>query len=132
MPTSWRCRLRLFFLAHARKEAIWPDANGPQVPVYDAHYHRNLETPGSFNVAGGYFLDGNLESLDPTFFNVTPVEAQWLVPQQRRMLEVSYECLESAGVTLEAIAGSNTAVFVGSLTSDYRNFDIRLTMIIIF
>ena len=98
----------------------------------DAHYHRNLERPGSFNVAGGYFLGGNLESFDPTFFNVTPVEVQWLDPQQRRMLEVWYECLRSAGVTLEAIAGSNTAVFVGSFTSDYRNFDILLMIIIIF
>lgn len=36
------------------------------------------------------------------------------------MLEVSYECLVSAGKTLESVAGSNTAVFVGSFTSDYR------------
>lgn len=63
----------------------------------DAHYHENLERPGSFNVRGGYFLDGPLDNFDPTAFNITPVEAQWLDPQQRKMLEVSYECLESAG-----------------------------------
>lgn len=96
----------------------------PKVPAsrfnIDAHLHQNLERPGSFNVPGGYFLDGSPEDFDPTFFGITPVEAQWLDPQQRKMLEVSYECLESAGVTLDAIAGSNTAVFVGSFTSDYR------------
>lgn len=96
----------------------------PRVPRsrfnIDAHYHEKLDRPGSFNVAGGYFLDGNPEDFDPTFFGMTPIEAQWLDPQQRRMLEVSYECLVSAGVTLEEISGSNTAVFVGSFTSDYR------------
>lgn len=52
---------------------------------------------------------------------MTPIEAMWLDPQQRKMLEVSYECLESAGLTLDAVAGSNTAVFVGSFTSDWKS-----------
>ncbi|KAL6720901.1 hypothetical protein ACLMJK_002826 [Lecanora helva] len=101
----------------------------PKVPKsrfnIDAHYHQSSDRPGSFNVAGGYFLDGQLEDFDPTFFNITPVEAQWLDPQQRKMLEVAYECLASAGVTLQAISGSNTAVYVGSFTSDYQQMSIR-------
>ncbi|KAL8911255.1 MAG: hypothetical protein Q9171_003553 [Xanthocarpia ochracea] len=101
----------------------------PKVPKsrfnIDAHYHESPERPGSFNVAGGYFLDGELEDFDPSFFNITPIEAQWLDPQQRKMLEVSYECLVSAGVTLQSISGSNTAVFVGSFTSDYQQMSIR-------
>ncbi|KAI0169553.1 hypothetical protein GGR52DRAFT_592149 [Hypoxylon sp. FL1284] len=101
----------------------------PKVPSsrfnIDAHYHEDLERPGSFNVPGGYFLDGRPDDFDPTFFNITPVEAQWLDPQQRKILEVTYECLTSSGVTLESIAGSNTAVFVGSFTSDYQQMSIR-------
>ncbi|KAI1425016.1 hypothetical protein F5Y12DRAFT_749302 [Xylaria sp. FL1777] len=96
----------------------------PKVPAsrfnIDAHYHPNRDRPGSFNVLGGYFLDGKPYDFDPSFFNITPIEAQWLDPQQRRMLEVSYECLESAGLTLDQVAGSNTAVFVGSFPSDYQ------------
>ncbi|KAH6715637.1 thiolase-like protein [Leptodontidium sp. MPI-SDFR-AT-0119] len=84
----------------------------------DAYYHESLGLPGSFNIAGGYFLDGRPEDFDPTFFGMTPVEAQ-----VGRVL--SYECLTSAGATLEAIAGSNTAVFVGSFTSDYQQMCIR-------
>ncbi|KAL8993489.1 MAG: hypothetical protein Q9169_006308 [Polycauliona sp. 2 TL-2023] len=101
----------------------------PKVPKsrfnIDAHYHESPDRPGSFNVAGGYFLDGRPEDFDPTFFNITPIEAQWLDPQQRKMLEVSYECLVSAGVTLPSISGTNTAVFVGSFTSDYQQMSIR-------
>ncbi|KAI3325985.1 putative polyketide synthase [Xylariaceae sp. AK1471] len=101
----------------------------PRVPDsrfnINAHYHENLERPGSFNVRGGYFLSGRPEDFDPTFFNMTPVEAQWLDPQQRKMLEVCYECLVSSGITLENAAGSSTAVFVGSFTADYQQMSTR-------
>ncbi|KAL8937353.1 MAG: hypothetical protein Q9216_004470 [Gyalolechia sp. 2 TL-2023] len=100
----------------------------PKVPPnrfnIDAHLHEDLERPGSFDVAGGYFLDGNLEDFDPTFFGITQVEAMWMDPQQRKILEVCYECLESAGLTLDTVSGTNTAVFVGSFTSDYQQMSI--------
>ncbi|EED19830.1 polyketide synthase, putative [Talaromyces stipitatus ATCC 10500] len=101
----------------------------PKVPAsrfnIDAYLHERLDRPGSFNVPGGYFLNGNAEDFDPTFFNITPIEAMWLDPQQRKMLEVTYECLESAGLTLEDVKGSNTAVFVGSFTSDYQQMSTK-------
>lgn len=56
---------------------------------------------------------------------MTPIEAMWLDPQQRKMLEVTYECLESAGLSIEAVKGSNTAVFVGSFTSDYQQMSTK-------
>ncbi|KAF7892692.1 uncharacterized protein EAF02_000230 [Botrytis sinoallii] len=77
----------------------------------DAYYHENLERPGSFNVLGGYFLDGAAENFDPSFFGISPIESMWMDPQQRKILEVAYECFESAGLTLEELSGSNTADF---------------------
>ncbi|KAJ5382343.1 polyketide synthase [Penicillium concentricum] len=101
----------------------------PRVPAsrfnIDAYLHSNLERPGSFNVPGGYFLNKPIESFDPSFFNMTPIEAMWLDPQQRKILEVVYECFESAGLTLDQVSGSNTAVFVGSFTSDYQQMSTR-------
>ena len=41
-------------------------------------------------------------------------------PQQRHLLEVSYEALENAGIPLSCIAGTNAGVFVGGSPSDYR------------
>jgi acyl transferase domain-containing protein len=101
----------------------------PRVPAsrfnIDAHYHPDLDRPGSFNVKGGYFLDGPADAFDPTFFNMTPIEAMWLDPQQRRILEVCYEAFESAGLTLEDVAGTNTAVYAATFTADYQQMSHR-------
>lgn len=74
---------------------------------------------------GGYFLDGKPTDFDANAFNMTPIEARWLDPQQRKMLEVVYECFESAGLPLDEVAGSNTAVFVGSFTADYQQMSTK-------
>lgn len=99
-------------------------AKTAKVPIsrfnIDAHLHSNLERPGSFTAAGGYFLDEDLADFDPTFFGITPIEAMWMDPQQRKMLEVCYEALESAGLSLEAISGTNTAVYIGCFTNDFQ------------
>jgi acyl transferase domain-containing protein len=41
-------------------------------------------------------------------------------PQHRGLMECAYHALENAGVALERIADSNTGVFCGSFTDDYR------------
>jgi acyl transferase domain-containing protein len=96
----------------------------PKVPKsrfnIDAHIHANNDRPGSFNVLGGYFLDETLREFDPSFFGITPIEAMWMDPQQRKLLEVVYESLESAGVTLEDIAGTKTAVFAACFAADFQ------------
>ncbi|CAG5181935.1 uncharacterized protein ALTATR162_LOCUS9909 [Alternaria atra] len=104
-------------------------AQTPRVPAsrfnIDAHYHPDLNRPGSFNVMGGYFLDGPADAFDPTFFNMMPIEAMWLDPQQRRILEVCYEAFESAGLTLEDVSGTNTAVYAATFTADYQQMSHR-------
>ena len=42
-------------------------------------------------------------------------------PQQRHLLEVSYEALENAGLPLPCISGTNMGVFVGGSTAEYRS-----------
>lgn len=91
----------------------------------DAHFHENNDRPGSFAVKGGYFLRETLKEFDPTFFGVTPIEAMWMDPQQRKLLEVVYETFESAGVSLQEVAGSHTAVFVASFTADFQQMAFK-------
>lgn len=101
----------------------------PKVPAsrfnIDAHYHSNNDRPGSFGVLGGYFLKETLQEFDPTFFGITPIEAMWMDPQQRKLLEVVYEAFESAGVTLNEVSGSCTACFVASFTADFQQMAFK-------
>ena len=46
-------------------------------------------------------------------------------PQQRQLLECTYEALENAGIPKETIAGRNMGVYVGGAASDYRIGTLR-------
>ena len=91
----------------------------------DAHFHPDNDRPGSFSVLGGYFLNETLQEFDPTFFGLTPIEAMWMDPQQRKLLEVVYEAFESAGVSLTQVTGSSTGCFVASFTSDFQQMAFK-------
>ena len=42
-------------------------------------------------------------------------------PQQRHLLEVTYEALENAGLPMSLLAGTKTGVFIGGNPSEYRS-----------
>ncbi|KAK4155992.1 hypothetical protein C8A00DRAFT_13013 [Chaetomidium leptoderma] len=85
----------------------------------NAFYHPDGEHHGTTNAAKAYFLDQDHRAFDTSFFNISPKEAEAIDPQQRMMLEVVYEALESAGYTLQQYAGEKVAVFAGLMTGDY-------------
>ncbi|GJD04908.1 KR domain-containing protein [Colletotrichum higginsianum] len=101
----------------------------PKVPSsrfnIDAHFHSDNDRPGSFGVLGGYFLNETLQEFDPAFFGITPVEATWMDPQQRKLLEVVYEAFESAGLTLDQLSGSDTACFMATFTADFQQMSFK-------
>ena len=43
-------------------------------------------------------------------------------PQQRHLLEITYEALENAGIPMSLIAGTRTGVFIGGNPSEYRAY----------
>ncbi|PKK54328.1 hypothetical protein CI102_1058 [Trichoderma harzianum] len=85
-----------------------------------AFYHPDPHKKGSFNNKGGYFMNGDLSSFDAPFFHITKQEAEAMDPQQRHLLECTYEALENAGIPKNTISGSNMGVFIGGASSDYR------------
>jgi acyl transferase domain-containing protein len=70
---------------------------------------------GLTNVRRAYLMDAPIDRFDNTFFNIAPLEVEAMDPQQRILLEVSYEAVENAGVPLDQFEGSDTAVYVGEL-----------------
>ena len=67
----------------------------------------------------GAFIEG-IDLFDAEFFRISPVEAQLLDPQQRLMLETSWQALEDAGMDPERMKGSRTGVYIGISNMDYR------------
>ena len=67
----------------------------------------------------GAFVD-DIEQFDDSFFRISPVEAEWLDPQQRMMLETSWQALEDAGIDPEKLRESRTGVYTGISNDEYR------------
>ncbi|MEW5983052.1 MAG: SDR family NAD(P)-dependent oxidoreductase [Acidobacteriota bacterium] len=87
----------------------WPveryyDARGPQ--------------PGRMYTRAGGFLD-EVAGFDHQLFGLAPKEADMMDPQHRLLLEVTWEALENAGLSMPALRGSRTGVFVGIGSLDY-------------
>lgn len=71
--------------------------------------------PGTMKSPGGMFMeDVDPEFFDGQFFNISRVDCIAMDPQQRQLLEVTYECLENAGMTLEAVNGKAIGCLVGA------------------
>jgi acyl transferase domain-containing protein/NAD(P)-dependent dehydrogenase (short-subunit alcohol dehydrogenase family)/acyl carrier protein len=83
-------------------------------------YSNTSDAAGKAYVESGHFLhDYDYRGFDAEFFNLSPREVEFLDPQQRMLLELSWEALESAGLDPERMAGSDTGVFVGGFTVDH-------------
>lgn len=100
------------------------DATGP-VPAQrwdaDAFFDADARTRGKTNCRKGGFIP-DIDRFDAAFFGISPREATQMDPQQRILLELTYEALEDAGIAPAALAGTDAAVFVGAMTNDYVRY----------
>ncbi|ROW15068.1 hypothetical protein VPNG_03455 [Cytospora leucostoma] len=88
------------------------------------HYDGTMR-PWTMRSPGGMFIDADLRDLDAGFFGLSQVDAISMDPQQRQLLEVVYEGLENAGLTMEKIKSKSIGCFVGSYASDYSDIQTR-------
>lgn len=88
-------------------------------------YHPDGSHHGTTNVRHSYLLEEDIRVFDAAFFNISPNEADAIDPQQRLLMETVYEALERGGHTLDALRGSDTAVFTGTMSVDYNDTGLR-------
>ena len=70
------------------------------------------------HIIWGGFIDG-VDEFDPMFFGISPKEAELMDPQQRLMMIHVWKALEDAGYAGSALAGSDTAIYVGTGATGY-------------
>ncbi|MGV0750940.1 beta-ketoacyl synthase N-terminal-like domain-containing protein, partial [Mycolicibacter minnesotensis] len=86
----------------------------------DAFFSSDHSVPGTIcSREGGFLTSWQPAEFDAEFFGISPREADAMDPQQRLLMEVAWEALEHAGITKEAIRGTQTGIFVGMTTNDY-------------
>jgi mycoketide-CoA synthase len=81
-------------------------------------YNPDPDVAGACYTRAGGFVDG-VADFDPAFFGVAPSEALAMDPQQRMLLELSWEALERAGIEPGELRGSGTGVFAGIIAQGY-------------
>ena len=77
-----------------------------------------LETSGRTNIRWGGFIDG-VGDWDPAFFATSPRDAELIDPSKRLLMTHVWKAVEDAGYSPSSLAGSNTALFIGSADSGY-------------
>jgi len=85
------------------------------------YYDPDPEAPGKMVTRWGGFIHGiDITGFDTTFFRISPREANALDPQQRMLLEVSWEALENAGISPHSLKDRGVGVYLGMSTDDYK------------
>ncbi|HTS94248.1 MAG TPA: SDR family NAD(P)-dependent oxidoreductase [Stellaceae bacterium] len=78
---------------------------------------RRQQRGKSYTWAAGILDD--VWGFDPAVFGISPREAEQMDPQQRILLELTWEALEDAGIPPATISGSDIGVFVGGSSAEY-------------
>ncbi|MEV5432439.1 SDR family NAD(P)-dependent oxidoreductase [Streptomyces sp. NPDC052701] len=91
-----------------------------------AYFDPDPDAPGKTYSRWGGFVDG-VDEFDPLFFNVSPVEAERMDPQERLFLQCVYETVEDAGYTPDRLKAPTetgrapaVGVYVGVMYSEYQ------------
>lgn len=91
----------------------------------ESFYHPDGESIQAYNAQSGYFLTHDIAEFDSRFFGFSSREADATDPQQRLLVETTYEALENAGIPLESLRGSDTAVYAAVFARDYDRMQYK-------
>ena len=82
------------------------------------YYDPTPGTPGKVYIRRGAYV-ADVDKFDARFFGISPREADNLDPQQRLVLETSWEALEHANLPPDQLQNTRTGVYVGVSNNDY-------------
>ncbi|MFI1358014.1 AMP-binding protein [Streptomyces sp. NPDC020898] len=99
-------------------EAFWQALLDGRDCVVPAGAERGL----SGEIAG--FLPG-IKGFDARFFSISPLEASWMDPRQRLLLQSVWHTLEDGGYAPSGLRGSRTGCYMAATGNDYALLQAR-------
>ncbi|MBH0779008.1 polyketide synthase Pks13 [Nocardia bovistercoris] len=72
------------------------------------------------NTLGGYLDQEVVKGFDAEFFAMSPIEVERVDPQQRLMMELTWEALEHARIPASELRGEAVGVYIGSTGNDFQ------------
>lgn len=72
------------------------------------------------NTRGGYLEQDVVTGFDAEFFAMSPVEVERIDPQQRLVMELTWEALEHARIPASDLRGESVGVYIGTSTTDFQ------------
>ncbi|WMN02147.1 type I polyketide synthase [Rhodococcus erythropolis] len=87
-------------------------------------YERHPGMPQSASMNWGGFID-NPAGFDAEYFGISKFEATAMDPQQRVLLEVTWEALQHSGIPADSLKNSRTAVMIGMASWDYTIINLE-------
>nr|WP_227983132.1 SDR family NAD(P)-dependent oxidoreductase [Dickeya poaceiphila] len=91
------------------------DANNVALP----NGRKSLKWPDDHEARWAALVN-NVDGFDNQFFGIIPKVAETMDPQQRIMLELTWSCLEDAGIPPSALRGQKVGVIIGVFNNDYK------------
>ncbi|KJH66469.1 amino acid adenylation domain-containing protein [Chromobacterium violaceum] len=92
------------------------------------YYSEHRGESGVHNSKWGGFIDG-VDRFDPLFFNISPLEAERIDPQERLFLQTAWNAMEDAGYgRRQEEDRRRTGVYVGVMYSEYQLFGAEASM----
>lgn len=98
-------------------EHLVTEVDNTRFPTKKYFHPRKSEPKKAYTFKAG--LLSKLDEFDAAFFGISPREANQMDPQQRMLLELTWEALENANQKPETLAGSKCGVFVGIANSEH-------------
>ena len=92
-------------------------------PVQELQHCDRAEPGRSVTFSAGILED--IDLFDAGFFGISPREAAGLDPQQRLLMELSYEAMENAGIPSRSLRGSRCGVYIGISSHDYNLYELE-------
>ena len=101
----------------------YPENRGTRYRLFEKSFNPSKGVPGRHYVLLGSYLE-EVDGFDYKFFGISEAEAISMDPQQRMLLQGTYEAIEDAGMTTDELQQCCTGVYTGIMNLDFGGITV--------